>query len=129
MGSLTSGMFMQQLDPNFRIWTSQKFMKYIQSQVTQRLAKKYVDPIVYDLDSIRAYFIQNLTSIHQPLPFNDLLEYCICNIVTALDNELSQNIQFNNFEPRTLYHPQSGITMAEKVKLRQGYKLEFQMRY
>lgn len=127
--ALTSGMFMQQLDPNFRIWTSEKNMKYIQSEVTRRLSKKYVDPVIFDLEAIRTYFIHNLTSNHQPMNLDQLLEHTICLITQNLDTDIEWYSRFNNFEPRTLYHPQSGITMAEKVKLKQGYKLEFQMRY
>jgi hypothetical protein len=127
--SITSGFFLQNCSPLYRQWTSQKFMKYIQSEVTRRLAKKYVDPVIYDLDAIRTYFIHNLTSNHQPMNLDQLLEHTICLIVQALDTELEGYSRFNNFEPRTLYHPQSGITMAERVKTRQTPKFEFQMRY
>jgi hypothetical protein len=125
----TFGFFQQQLTPNFRIWFCDENVRYIMSQVTKRLAEKYTDKIEIEYDRAYNMLLHTYSYWRGPLDLDQLLEMTICDFVTDIDTDIQWRNRFNHFDPRRLYKPDSDITMQEKVKLKPGYKLTFQMNY
>lgn len=125
----TSGFFQSQVDPNYNYWNSPKNIKYIQSEVTRRLSQKYREQIIIEYDRIKSMLDSTLNTWRGPLTLNELLEMVICDFVKDIDTDIEWNNRFNDYNPRTLYFPGTGITREEKVKLNPGYKFEFQMNY
>jgi len=125
----TSGFFQQNVDPNYRKWLSDENIFYIQKEIGRRMREKYKENISVEFDTIKNMVIHTKTTWKGPLTLNDLLEMVICNYVTDIDTDIEWQNRFNDYNPRTLYFPGTGITREEKVKLNPGYKWEFQMNY
>jgi len=123
------GFYSQNFDPNFRLWTSDENVKYIQREVTRRLSQKYIEPMGIEYDLARSMLIHTMTTWRGPLTLDELLEMVICNFVTDVDTDVEWRNRFNSYDPRTLYFPGTDLTREEKVKLNPGYKWEFQMNY
>lgn len=125
----TSGLFQQNVDPNFRLWISDENVRYIQREVTRRMRGKYQETVGIEYDTVRNMLIQTLGRWRGPLTENGLLEMVICDFVKDIDTDIEYRNRFNNYNPRTLYFPGTDITREEKIKLNPGYKWEFQMNY
>lgn len=125
----TAGFFQQQVCPNFRIWVSDENIKYIQQQVSKRLADIYIEPIKLDYDRARSMLIHTIQTWRGPQTLDELLEMVITDFVTDINTDIEWRTRFNAYEPRTLYFPGTDLTREDKVKLKPGYKLEFQMNY
>ena len=125
----TSGFFQQNLDPNFRRWISDENIRYVQVEIARRLREKYIENISVEYDRVRDMLIQTMGTWRGPLSQNDLLEMVICDFVKDIDTDIEWRNRFNDYNPRTLYFPGTGITREEKVKVNPGYKWEFQMNY
>lgn len=126
---MTSGFFQQNVDPNFRLWTSDENIRYIQSEVARRIHEKYYENISVEYDRVRDMLIQTMGTWRGPLRQNELLEMMICDFVKDIDTDIEWRNRFNSFNPRTLYFPGTDLTREEKVKLNPGRKLTFQMNY
>ena len=125
----TLGFFQEQDDPNFRLWTSDENIRYIQSQVTQRLQQRYYERITLEYDRVRSMLLHTMDTWRGPLTQNELLEMVICDFVKDITTDIEWRNRFNHFDPRTLYFAGTDLTREEKVKLNPGYKWEFQMNY
>jgi len=127
---MTSGFFQQQLDPNYRLWYSDQNIRHIQTEVMRRLSQKYIERIMISFDQAKSALDTYRTSWNGPLTLDELLEGTICDIVKNITIEIDKQSQFSHFEPRTLYFPNTDLTMQEKVKINSRRpKMEFQMRY
>jgi len=125
----TSGFFRQELDPNFRLWVSPENISFIQREVTRRLHEKYYENIVVEYDRVKSMLLNTMTTWRGPLTLNQLLEMVICDFVKDIDTDIEWRNRFNDYNPRTLYFPGTGLTREEKVKLNPGYKWVFNMNY
>lgn len=125
----TSGFFQQIVDPNFRKWFSDENILYIQKEIGRRMREKYTENISVEYDRIKSMLIDTKSTWRGPITLNQLLEMVICDFVTDIDTDIEARNRFNDYDPRTLYFPGTGITREEKVKLNPGYKWEFQMNY
>lgn len=125
----TQGLFQAESDPNFTFWVNDRNIRYIQAQVTKRLAERYCGVNEVEYDYVRTMLIDTYYTWRNPQTLNELLEMVICNFVTDITTEIEWRNRFNDYNPRTLYFPGTGLTREEKVKLNPGYKFEFQMNY
>lgn len=126
----TAGLFQLQSDPNFSLWINDENIRYIQSEVTRRLAQTHCGHNEVGYDYVRTMLIDTYYTWRNPQTLNELLEMVICNFVTDITTEIErQNNPFDQYNPRTLYFPGTGITREERVKLNPGFKFEFQMNY
>ena len=126
---VTSGFFQQQLTPNYRIWTSDKNVEYIQYEVQRRLAQEFQGSNQVTFSFAKQRLVDTLNEWRGPLTQSQLLELVICDLVSDIRTEIEQNTRFDNFDPLNLYNMGTGITREEKVKLRKPRKFEFIMRY
>ena len=127
---MTSGFFQQQLDPNYRFWYSDENVRYVQTEIARRLRQRYIEYIEVPFDRVKSLIDHTRTTWRGPLDLDSLLEMVVCNEVQGIINEIENDTRFNDFNPRTLYFPGTGISREEKVKLnsRRG-KLNFVMNY
>lgn len=125
----TPGFFSQALDPNFRLWTSDENIVYIQKEVARRLRQRYSEHIIVPYDRVRSMLLHTMDTWRGPQTMNELLEMVICDFVKDIDTDIEWRNRFNHFEPRTLYFPGTDLTREEKVKLNSCPKWEFQMNY
>jgi hypothetical protein len=126
---MTSGLFQQEFDPQFRLWFCDENVRYIQREVTRRLQAQFLERIELEYDYVRNMLVQTHSTWRGPLTLNDLLEMVICNFVQDITTDIEWRNRFNHFEPRTLYFPGTDLTREDKIKLRPTFKFEFQMRY
>ena len=125
----TTGFFQYNFDPNFRMWISDKNIKFIQLEVSRRLKESYYETIEPEYDWVREMLISTREKWRGPLNQDELLEMVICNFVQDIETDIETRNRFNNFNPRTLYYPGTDLTREEKVKLKPSPKWEFQMNY
>jgi len=125
----TLGFLQPEVDPNWGYWISAENIRYIQSEVARRLHQKYIENIEVEYDRVKSMLIHTKSTWRGPLTLNELLEMVICDFVKDIDTDIEIRNRFNSYNPRTLYFPGTDITREEKVKLKPGYKFEFQMRY
>lgn len=127
---MTSGFFSQQVDPNYRFWYSEDNVRYVQKEVARRLRQKYIEYIEVPFNRVKSMIDHTRTTWRGPLTLDELLEMVICDLVKDIDTDISWNTRFNDYNPRTLYYPGTGITRQEKVKLNsRRNKLTFMMTY
>lgn len=127
--SRVPGFFQEQVDPVYNVWFSGKNVQYIQKEVARRMGLKYAGYIEPEASWVMESLQDTYTTWNGPLTLNELLEMVICNFVQDINTDIEWTTRFNHCNPRTLYHPGTGITREEKVKLNPGYKFEFQMNY
>lgn len=126
---MTTGFFQYNFDPNFRMWMSDKNVKFIQLEVSRRLKEKYFETIEPEYDWVREMLLSTHEKWRGPLTQDELLEMVICNFVQDIQTDIEWRNRFNHFNPRTLYYPGTDLTREEKVKLKPSVKWEFQMNY
>jgi len=126
---VTPGFFQSIVTPNYRTWISDKNIRYVQYEVARRLSKEFTSYNEVDYDLIRERLNDTLNEWRGPLTLNELLEKVICDFVSQIRTEIEWHTRFDNFNPRTLYYPGTGITREEKVKLAKPKKFTFTMKY
>jgi len=125
----TAGFFRQTLDPSYRFIVSRENIEYIQREVAKRLGQKFIEYIEVPYWDVESSLIFTMGAWKFPLSISELLEKVICDFVESFNNEYEDKIRFNSYDPMKLYKANSDITREEKVKLKAGYKFEFQMNY